>query len=54
MPELCPDCHFEPDLVYEGSTGPKRGGLGQRHLFVPGEIHADTYPSTEKELSLLV
>ena len=54
MPELSPDCHFEPYLVYEGSVGPKRGGQGQSHLFVPGEIRANTFPSIEKELSLLV
>jgi hypothetical protein len=54
IPKLSPDCHFEPYLVYEGSVGPKRGGQGQRHLFVPGEIRANTFPSIEKELSLLV
>jgi hypothetical protein len=28
-PILSPDCYFEPDLVYQGRSGPERGSKGK-------------------------
>lgn len=36
MPELCPDCHFEPDLINRGRAGPERGLQGRSH---PERMH---------------
>jgi hypothetical protein len=37
MPELSPDCHFQPYLEYEGRAGPEMGLKGQDHPLPKGK-----------------
>jgi len=45
MPELSPDCHFEPDLIHVGRAG-RKTGVSVPHLPPPNFINHTTPNST--------
>jgi hypothetical protein len=60
MPELSPDCHFEPYLIHMGRAGRKPGGLktpsapsefhkSHHHQQYSHEVYSTAYPAFPKK-----